>query len=390
MRIMKKYTYLVVLSLTFLYACNENNRTPKKESKVTVKTISKKAQEIRDYMKPNLIIAHRGSTYWTPEETQVAFLWARNMGADYLEFDIQQTKDGALVAFHDNDLSRTTNVKDIFPDRLKNPINTFTLKELRKLDAGSSFNNKNPDRAKVGFKGLKIMTLRDIIRIAEGYRIKSSDSQPVKEIINNQWTGQYEYEKDPNDTGNRPGIYIETKNPTPNVEKKLAEALTQYGWNSNKNPKEIKTFENKVGIANTKARVVLQTFSKESAKLLEQFLPNIPKCLLLWQPDMLDNIPSNMRKAIRFCIENNIEIMGTSIAGEPNNYKELTSPQLAKMVHDAGMVLHPYTFDTKEQLKTYKDRVEGVFTNRTDLALSFYGRKSKKTPQEILTDLGFE
>ena len=111
--------------------------------------------------------------------------------------------------------------------------------------------------------------------------------------------------------------------------------------------------------------------------------------MLLWQPKMVDDIKGNMAKAIEFCIENNVHSMGTSIAGAPNNYKELTNPELAKMIHDAGMVIHPYTFDTVEQLTEYKDRVEGVFTNRSDLALEFYSRKSDKSPQEILNDLEY-
>lgn len=386
---MIKKSIIFLLSLSLLLACKEEKKQSKSNEKATMKTISDNAKKVRDYMNKDIVIAHRGSTYWTPEETQPAFLWARNIGADYLEFDIQQTKDGKLIAFHDNDLSRTTNVATVFPKRVKSFINDFTLKELRSLDAGSQFNEKNPDRANKAFVNSKIMTLRDVVMIAEGYRIKTKDGQPIQELKDNKWTGQYLYEKDPNDNGNRPGLYIETKRPTPNVEKLLADELTKLGWNINSNPKTIKTNPNKVGIANTNARLILQTFSLKSNVLLEKYLPNIPKCLLLWQPDMAEDIKANMAKAIDFCIENNIQAMGTSIAGEPNNYKELTSPELAKMIHDAGMVIHPYTFDTTKQLTEYKDRVEGVFTNRSDLALAFYGRKPNQTPQEVLTSLGY-
>ena len=387
---MIKKSIIFILSFSLLLACKEQKKTTKKDEKVTMETISDNAKKVRDYMSKDVVIAHRGSTYWTPEETQPAFLWARNMGADYLEFDVQQTKDGKLIAFHDNDLSRTTNVASVFPDRIKSLVSEFTLEELRSLDAGSWFNDKNPDRANKAFVNIKIMTLRDVVMIAEGYRIKLKDGQPIKEIKDKKWTGQYLYEKDPNDNGNRPGIYIETKRPTPNVEKLLADELTYLGWNINTNPKTIDTVPGKVGIANTNARLVLQSFSLDSNILLEKYLPNIPKCLLLWQPDMKDDINGNMGKAIDFCIENNMHSIGTSIAGEPNNYKELTNPVLAKMIHDAGLVIHPYTFDTTEQLMEYKDRVEGVFTNRADLALAFYGRKSTHTPQEILTNLGYK
>jgi glycerophosphoryl diester phosphodiesterase len=388
---MIKLILRITLALLLFTGC-EKSKDPKKNNGTMeqTKTISESAQKVRDYMKKNVIIAHRGSTYWTPEETQPAFLWARNIGADYLEFDVQLTKDKQLIAFHDKNLSRTTNVADIFPERAKSEISSFTLKELRRLDAGSWFNTKNPNRAKNDFKGLKIMTLKDVIMIAEGYRIATKNGQAVKDMKDGQWTGQYQYEKDPNDNGNRPGIYVETKNPKPGTEKILTDEITAYGWNINTNPKTIKTTQGKVDVANTNARFVLQSFSLESLKQLEKQLPNIPKCLLLWQPNMKDDLKGNYEKAIDFCIKTNVHSMGTSIAGAPNNYKELTAPWMAKRIHDAGMVIHPYTFDTKKQLTEYKDRVEGVFTNRADLALEFYGRKSTNTPQEILIELGYK
>jgi glycerophosphoryl diester phosphodiesterase len=61
------------------------------------------------------IIAHRGASYFAPEETGPAYLLAREMGVDYLELDLQRTKDGVLIALHDDDLRRTTNVAEVFP-----------------------------------------------------------------------------------------------------------------------------------------------------------------------------------------------------------------------------------------------------------------------------------
>ena len=45
------------------------------------------------------------------------------------------------------------------------------------------------------------------------------------------------------------------------------------------------------------------------------------------------------------------------------------------LIHKNGLLIHPYTFDTKEQLEKYAKKVDGVFTNRADLALEFYNRK---------------
>ena len=64
------------------------------------------------------MIAHRGSTFWTPEETEAAYRWAREMGADYLECDMQVTKDGVVLALHDDNLKRTTNIANVFGEEL--------------------------------------------------------------------------------------------------------------------------------------------------------------------------------------------------------------------------------------------------------------------------------
>lgn len=385
---MKISLKFIIISL-FLIGCIQQKGKEFQAQELEIKTISDSAKKVRNYIKNNIVIAHRGSTYWTPEETEPAFLWARNIGADYLEFDVQLTKDSILIAFHDNDLSRTTNVSEVFPERVKSEINAFTLKELRQLDAGSWFNKKNPDRERKSFNDLKIMTLRDVVMIAEGNRIMKKDGKPVHEMIDGKWNGKYVYEKDPNDNGNRPGIYIETKHPKQNTEKILANKISEYGWNINNNPKAIETQEGKVDIANTKARLILQSFSPESIMQLEKQLPNIPKCFLLWKPDMIGELKDVYKKAIDFAINNNVQIMGTSIAGEPNNYEELTALWIAESIHKTGMIIHPYTFDTNKQLNTYKDRAEGVFTNRADLALEFYNRKSKKSSQDILIELGY-
>ena len=55
--------------------------------------------DINSYVPENAVMAHRGSTYWAPEETESAWRWAREMGADYLESDLQCTKDGWICIF---------------------------------------------------------------------------------------------------------------------------------------------------------------------------------------------------------------------------------------------------------------------------------------------------
>lgn len=95
-----------------------------------------------------LIIAHRGASGYRPEHTLAAYELAIQMGADFIEPDLVSTKDGVLVARHENEISGTTDVADHpeFKDRYKTKTidgnemkgwftEDFTLKELKTLCA---------------------------------------------------------------------------------------------------------------------------------------------------------------------------------------------------------------------------------------------------------------
>jgi glycerophosphoryl diester phosphodiesterase len=101
-----------------------------------------------------LVIAHRGDSKVAPENTLPAFASAVKVGADLVELDYFHSADGVPVVFHDKDLDRTTNAKQIF-GQSKIPISTKTLDELRRLDAGLWFDRK--------FTGTKIPTLEEAL-----------------------------------------------------------------------------------------------------------------------------------------------------------------------------------------------------------------------------------
>ncbi len=92
-------------------------------------------------------VAHRGASGYAPENTIAAFDKAVDMKADYIEIDVQMSKDGELVIIHDTTVDRTTDgtgkVKDL------------TFEELRSLDAGSW---KSPE-----FSGEQIPTFDEIL-----------------------------------------------------------------------------------------------------------------------------------------------------------------------------------------------------------------------------------
>jgi glycerophosphoryl diester phosphodiesterase len=94
-----------------------------------------------------LVIAHRGASGYAPENTMAAFKKALELKADYIELDVQMTKDGKLVVIHDPNVSRTTNSEGEVKD--------FTYQELKKLDAGRWFHMK--------FSGQRIPSLQEVI-----------------------------------------------------------------------------------------------------------------------------------------------------------------------------------------------------------------------------------
>ena len=93
-----------------------------------------------------VVIAHRGASGHRPEHTVAAYTLAVQMGADFIEPDLVSTKDGVLVARHENEIGGTTDVAQKFPDRKTRKIvdgdtltgwftEDFTLAELRTLRA---------------------------------------------------------------------------------------------------------------------------------------------------------------------------------------------------------------------------------------------------------------
>ncbi|MFF4915185.1 glycerophosphodiester phosphodiesterase [Streptomyces tendae] len=102
------------------------------------------------------VIAHRGSSGMAPENTAAAIDLAVRQRADYVEIDVQRTKDGKLVNFHDCTMQRTTDIEDLYPGRPSYRVSDFTWNELRQLDAGTWFHDD--------YAGEPIITVDDVIR----------------------------------------------------------------------------------------------------------------------------------------------------------------------------------------------------------------------------------
>ena len=91
-----------------------------------------------------LNIAHRGARSLAPENTLAAARKGLDVGADMWELDLQMTADEELVVIHDSTLKRTSNVREVFPNRKPWLVHEFTLDEIRLLDFGSWFKKQDP------------------------------------------------------------------------------------------------------------------------------------------------------------------------------------------------------------------------------------------------------
>ncbi len=89
-------------------------------------------------------IAHRGARSLAPENTLAAARKALECGADMWEIDVCLTRDCELVVVHDDSLERTSNAKDIRPERNRWRVHEFSLEEIRRLDFGSWFIDTDP------------------------------------------------------------------------------------------------------------------------------------------------------------------------------------------------------------------------------------------------------
>ena len=110
-----------------------------------------------------LIIAHRGASSHAPENTLASFQMAIDAGADGVEFDVRLAKDGVAVVIHDATLKRT--------GLRSGKVADFTSKQLGKIDVGSWFNAKMPQKASAAFAMQTVPTLAqtlDWMKAAEG------------------------------------------------------------------------------------------------------------------------------------------------------------------------------------------------------------------------------
>jgi glycerophosphoryl diester phosphodiesterase len=105
-------------------------------------------------------IAHRGASGHAPENTMSAFRRAVELGARFIETDLQITRDARVIAIHDFTLDRTTSGKG--------QVHLLPLEEIRALDAGAWFGD---GREKGSFAGERVPTLTEILDFAKEHDV---------------------------------------------------------------------------------------------------------------------------------------------------------------------------------------------------------------------------
>jgi glycerophosphoryl diester phosphodiesterase len=281
-----------------------------------------------------ILVAHRGASAYAPEHTLEAYRLAIEQGADYVEQDLQVTKDGALVCLHDLTLERTTNVEELFPDRFRkdvsedqaaggNPVKhwyvaDFTLAEIKKLDAGAWFDEK--------FRGAKVPTWQEAIDLIRG----------------------------------KAGLFPETKAPEVygkrglDMEKLVIETLRKNGLDQPD--------------ADRKTPVIIQSFSPESLRKMRFDLKTKLPLVLLLTGGANDQWLS---------IEGMKRIKELADGIGPAKGLLDREPLIVKWAHDAGLTVTPFTFrssstgrfkDVREEMEhfLYKLGVDSVFTDNPD------------------------
>ncbi|TLS36554.1 glycerophosphodiester phosphodiesterase [Pseudalkalibacillus caeni] len=278
-----------------------------------------------------LVVGHRGVSGLAPEHTLASYDLVKGQKGDYIEVDLQMTKDGELIAMHDTKVDRTTNGTG--------EVRDMTLDEIKQLDAGSWFNEKFPEYAKEEYEGLKVPTLEEVFQ---------------------------RYGKDAR-------YYIETKSPDvyPGMEEKLLNLLEEY---------------NLTGPNEESSKVIIQSFSQESLLKVHDLNENIPLVQLLWYaPDGNGGYveESGLTSSPEKVTEEELQAIDEYAVGIGMNYKYnnkmVINEEYVQEARDLDMLVHPYTVNEENDMETLIDwGVTGMFTNFAGKLDSTYKSINKK------------
>ena len=250
--------------------------------------------------RPALNIAHRGASGLAPEHTFPAWDLALKQGADYIEQDLQMTKDGVLVVLHDSTLDRTARGP---VDNCTGRVADKTLEQLATCDVGSWLNETNPSEAQAAYEGLPIPTLEDVF---------------------------HRYGRETN-------YYIEIKDPwsNPGIEEELLRLLDRFGL---RQP------------AVSDRRVLIQSFIPSSLQKIHTMDQDLP--LIQLYPGLSSAMVSRTFRSV-----------SDYAIGVGPAYGDVDEGLVTK-AHEYGLEVHAYTVDAPPAMdRLIGLGVDGMFTN---------------------------
>ncbi|WP_042341163.1 glycerophosphodiester phosphodiesterase [Calothrix sp. PCC 7507] len=279
-----------------------------------------------------IIIGHRGASGYRPEHTLAAYELAIDLGADYIEPDLVATKDGILVARHENEISETTDVAihPEFAHRQTTKIidgeakigwftEDFTLKELKTLKAKERIPQlRSHNTAYDGL--LTIPTLQEIIDLAK------HKSTAIGRTI---------------------GIYPETKHPTYfqsiglALEEPLLANLLTNGYQGTNAPIYIQSFEvSNLKNLSTKTDLPLVQLLNDSGKPYDFVVGGDSRTYA----DLVT--PSELAKIAKYAQA--IGVNKNLLINRDSNGKLLPQTSLVKNAHAAALQVHAWTFRNED------------------------------------------
>jgi len=250
------------------------------------------------------LIAHRGASVLAPEHTLAAYDLAIEIGADYLEHDLQLTFDGVLVVLHDDTLDRTARGP---AENCSGAVAEKTLAQLETCDFGTWFTERDP-AAGNRFAGQRIVSL-DALLARYGTSVR---------------------------------YYIETKQPeeAPGMEEALVSLLAAY---------------NLLPTSSRDRSVVVQSFSTASLRKLHALRPELPLVRLFDEGELGTAVD------VVFA-----ELSKIAVGIGPNHAD--VDEDLVASAHRHGLVVHPWTVNTRADMhRVLEFGVDGVFTDDSEL-----------------------